>query len=94
MKHPRQAIVTLALWLGAARVAPLVAFFAWTVPALAATLHIADGDTFTLDGEKVRIENIDAPEMHGKCVRSLDARRSHWDMCTAESDDSIIKLWD
>jgi endonuclease YncB( thermonuclease family) len=36
-------------------------------PAFAATIHVNDGDTFTLDGERIRIENIDAPEMQGKC---------------------------
>jgi micrococcal nuclease len=36
--------------------------------ALAASLHISDGDTFTLDGERIRIENIDAPELFSpKC---------------------------
>src|SRR5688500_5406783 len=29
----------------------------------AASLHVSDGDTFTLDGERIRIENIDAPEL-------------------------------
>lgn len=28
---------------------------------------VVDGDTFWLDGEKFRIENIDAPEVHGQC---------------------------
>jgi endonuclease YncB( thermonuclease family) len=28
---------------------------------------VVDGDTFWLDGEKIRIEDIDAPEVKGKC---------------------------
>lgn len=28
---------------------------------------VVDGDTFWLDGEKVRIADIDAPEMNGRC---------------------------
>jgi len=28
---------------------------------------VVDGDTFWIDGEKVRIEGIDAPEVHGSC---------------------------
>jgi micrococcal nuclease len=29
---------------------------------------VVDGDTFWLNGEKIRIENIDAPEMTGVCT--------------------------
>jgi endonuclease YncB( thermonuclease family) len=37
------------------------------VPA-GAGARVIDGDTFDLDGERVRIANIDAPELrHGKC---------------------------
>ncbi len=31
--------------------------------------HVADGDTFTLrDGEKIRVENVDTPEIDGHCA--------------------------
>lgn len=30
---------------------------------------VVDGDTFWLSGEKVRVENIDTPEIEGKCAR-------------------------
>jgi micrococcal nuclease len=33
---------------------------------------VVDGDTFWLDGEKIRIEGIDAPEVKGKCRHELD----------------------
>jgi len=32
--------------------------------AAAVALLVTDGDTFSLDGEKIRIANIDAPEIH------------------------------
>ncbi len=31
-------------------------------------LRIVDGDTFVISGEKFRIEGIDTPEIHGKCL--------------------------
>ena len=38
---------------------------------------VVDGDTFWLDGEKVRIADIDAPEMDGRCPYETQlARRS------------------
>jgi micrococcal nuclease len=38
------------------------------LPAHAASLHVSDGDTFVLDGERIRIENIYAPELFSpKC---------------------------
>jgi micrococcal nuclease len=36
----------------------------------AANLHISDGDTFVLDGERIRIENIDAPELFSPSCES------------------------
>ena len=34
--------------------------------------HIWDGDSFRLGKEAVRIANIDAPEIDGKCAYELD----------------------
>lgn len=42
---------------------------------LAITVH--DGDTIRCDGEKVRIQNIDAPEMPGS-PKCRDRRRAGW----------------
>ena len=40
---------------------------------LAAAFSTIDGDTINLDGERVRIANIDAPEIrHAKCGDELD----------------------
>lgn len=43
-----------------------------TALALASTLATLDGDTFDLDGERIRIANMDAPEtLHAKCNAEL-----------------------
>jgi endonuclease YncB( thermonuclease family) len=34
-----------------------------------------DGDTFWLAGEKIRVADIDAPELHGQC--SAETRQAH-----------------
>lgn len=34
---------------------------------LALSLYVIDGDTIILGTERIRISNIDAPELHGKC---------------------------
>lgn len=34
---------------------------------LALSLYVIDGDTIIIGTERVRISNIDAPELHGKC---------------------------
>lgn len=34
---------------------------------------VVDGDTVWLDGEKIRLEGIDAPEARGRCHRELIA---------------------
>jgi endonuclease YncB( thermonuclease family) len=36
-------------------------------PAHAESIRVIDGDTFMWGSERVRIENIDAPEIEGKC---------------------------
>lgn len=36
---------------------------------------VVDGDTFWIDGEKVRIASIDAPEVQGRCQRERDLAR-------------------
>lgn len=37
---------------------------------------VVDGDTFWLDGEKIRIANIDAPEIRGRCDREKRMARN------------------
>jgi endonuclease YncB( thermonuclease family) len=49
------------------------------LPASAQTLRVLDGGTFILNGERVRIENIDPPQVEGQCVAerkvAQDAKR-------------------
>jgi endonuclease YncB( thermonuclease family) len=35
--------------------------------ARAASLRVADGDTIELDGQRIRLQGIDAPELHQEC---------------------------
>lgn len=35
-----------------------------------------DGDTFVCFGERIRLENIDAPELHARCSREMDAAQA------------------
>ena len=39
------------------------------LPALADTARVIDGDTLVLDGERIRLHGIDAPEMKQTCQR-------------------------
>jgi endonuclease YncB( thermonuclease family) len=34
---------------------------------LAAALLAIDGDTIEIQGERIRLENVDTPELNGKC---------------------------
>lgn len=42
-------------------------FAGWLLPALTGAIHIADGDSFELGGERVRLDGIDALELHQSC---------------------------
>jgi endonuclease YncB( thermonuclease family) len=53
----------------------LIAFTVWAIPRLdriasqekAGSAQVADGDTLTLDNERIRLKGIDAPELHQSC---------------------------
>jgi endonuclease YncB( thermonuclease family) len=54
--------------------AGVAAFVLLTFPsaALASDIYVIDGDTIIVDGEHIRIANIDAPEIHSyKCASEL-----------------------
>jgi endonuclease YncB( thermonuclease family) len=52
--------------------ATLFFFLLGTLFAYGENLYVVDGDTFTLDGETIRILNIDAPELReSKCDAEL-----------------------
>lgn len=46
---------------------------AWAEPGACRAI---DGDTFVCFGERIRLENIDAPELHARCERELDAAKA------------------
>jgi endonuclease YncB( thermonuclease family) len=62
------AIPVAAIWLAAAWPAAAMEFCA----GLAKPTCIIDGDTVRIDGEKIRLRDIDAPEPGGKCYRERD----------------------
>lgn len=54
----------------------LAAFFALSSPALALErANVVDGDTIRVNGERVRIMGLDAPEMEGRCPAEKEAAR-------------------
>lgn len=57
--------------------APALAIgLALSAPSLALErAHAVDGDTIRVDGERVRIMGLDAPEMHGLCPAEVAAAR-------------------
>lgn len=58
---------------------PALALFAALVafPSLAATpVRVIDGDTISYGAERVRIENVDAPEMPGRAKCAVEARKA------------------
>ena len=47
-----------------------------TAQAAPGVCRAIDGDTYVCHGERVRVENIDAPELHGRCANEFDAARA------------------
>jgi endonuclease YncB( thermonuclease family) len=65
-------ILSGLLLFGATRLPPparwLAAVRAAGGPAAASgRIRVVDGDTFLLDGERIRLADIDTPEVHGRC---------------------------
>jgi endonuclease YncB( thermonuclease family) len=54
----------------------------------AASISVADGDSFRLNGERYRLQDIDAPELHQMCK---DAAGRAW-ACGREARDQLRKL--
>jgi len=54
---------------------------------VAGTAQIVDGDTLTIDGQRIRLFGIDAPESDQSCVR----RGEHWD-CGATATEQLRSL--
>jgi endonuclease YncB( thermonuclease family) len=41
-----------------------------------ASCRALDGDTYICRGERIRLENADSPELHGRCDAELEAARA------------------
>ena len=53
-----------------------VALLGCTAPAEASSCRALDGDTYICRGERIRLENVDAPELHARCDAELEAARA------------------
>ncbi|TCK31456.1 endonuclease YncB(thermonuclease family) [Ancylobacter aquaticus] len=65
-----QTLRGILLALGLIVVALVVERF---VPPLTGAVRVADGDSLEIEGERVRLEGIDAPELHQDCGEGLTA---------------------
>ena len=69
-RRPRAGLrlaIVAALALGAASPLHLLDGGAATAAKVDAPLRVIDGDTFDYDGERIRIADIDTPELRGQC---------------------------
>lgn len=69
----RSGLVDLALTLlvlGAVALAGAYAPFLREAETLRGTARVADGDSLVLDGERIRLQGIDAPELTQTCTRA------------------------
>jgi endonuclease YncB( thermonuclease family) len=71
-----------------ARCIALLAAMVATMRCEAASISVADGDSFQIDGRRYRLHGIDAPELHQTC-RSRDGRE--WP-CGRRARDELRKL--
>lgn len=73
--------------LSVVRIVPLV-LLAFAVTADAASLSVADGDSFRMDGQRYRLQDIDAPELHQTCK---DSAGREWS-CGRRARDELRKI--
>ncbi len=59
-----------------------------TLSAHAASISVADGDSFRMNGERYRLQDIDAPELHQNCK---DGAGREW-ACGRRSRDELRKI--
>jgi endonuclease YncB( thermonuclease family) len=62
--------------------------FGFAAVANAASVSAADGDSFRMDGQRYRLQDIDAPELHQTCK---DAAGREWS-CGRQARDELRKL--
>ncbi|MCZ8124485.1 MAG: thermonuclease family protein [Magnetospirillum sp.] len=60
-----------AFWIGT--LSTLAILFTLGVYAEPKVWRAIDGDTYVCFGDRIRVENIDAPELHARCASELDA---------------------
>ncbi len=48
-----------------------------------------DGDSYVCFGERIRLENVDAPELHARCPREFDAARAAKLFAQTALDDAL-----
>jgi micrococcal nuclease len=58
------------------RIALALLFLSNHVGAEPGACRAIDGDTYLCRGERIRVENIDSPELHARCESELDAART------------------
>lgn len=63
-------------------------FFAGALEAGAASISVADGDSFRMNGQRYRLQDIDAPELHQNCK---DAAGREW-RCGRRARDELRKI--
>jgi micrococcal nuclease len=51
-------------------------FLSLAATADASSCRALDGDTFVCRGERIRLQNVDAPELHARCDAELEAARA------------------
>jgi endonuclease YncB( thermonuclease family) len=61
---------------------------AFTFAAHAASISVADGDSFRMDGERYRLQDVDAPELHQMCK---DSAGREW-ACGRQARDELRRL--
>ena len=68
----------------------LAVAFSSTANAEPGTCRAIDGDTFECRGERIRLENADAPELHARCAAELDAARAARLFAQAALDGALV----
>ncbi len=69
-------------------VAIAVVSMSWVVTAQSASIDVADGDSFRMKGERYRLQDIDAPELHQNCK---DSAGRDWS-CGRRARDELRRL--
>ncbi|MDF2994453.1 MAG: thermonuclease family protein [Xanthobacteraceae bacterium] len=66
-------------------------FAGWLVPPVTGAMHVVDGDSFELGEERVRLDGIDAPELHQDCGPSSNGSGTKPWPCGRAARDALRK---